>query len=278
MHGAGNDFVVIDAINQTFSIPHLNIQLLAHRHIGIGFDQLLLVKPSIQADFYCQIFNSDGTEAEQCGNGLRCAARFIYDKGLTKQKTIAIETKAGIFDAVILDDMNIQVSMGQPTFEGIKIPFLGEMTDNTFPLEIKHDINTIPLTILSMGNPHAIMQVASIEYFPVTEVGSLVSTHPLFPKNANVGFMEIINREHICLRTYERGVGETYACGSNACAAVVAGILNSSLAHKVKVELIFGNLWVEWAGREKPVVMTGPAMHVFDGIVSTEKITITLES
>jgi diaminopimelate epimerase len=278
MHGVGNDFVVIDAINQTFSIPHLNIQLLAHRHIGIGFDQLLLIKTSTQADFYCQIFNSDGTEAEQCGNGLRCVARFIYDKGLTKHKTISIETKGGIFEAVILDDLNVQVNMGKPIFDAEKIPFQGELTNNTFPLEIKHDINTIPVTILSMGNPHAIMPVASIEYFPVSEVGSLVSTHSLFPNNANVGFMEIINRDHICLRTYERGVGETYACGSNACAAVVAGIMNNTLANKVKVELIFGNLWIEWAGKGEPVIMTGPAVHIFDGVVSTERSTITLES
>jgi diaminopimelate epimerase len=259
MHGLGNDFIVINAINQHLDASQLPVKLLAHRHLGIGFDQLLIIKPSAKADFFCQIINSDGSEAEQCGNGLRCVAKYLHDNGLAKNNEITIETLGGIYQTKIVDAYNVQITMGNPSFQG-------PTADDIHHLEIEHRLAKIPLTILSMGNPHAVMEVNSLNTFPVSDVGQLISTHASFPNNTNVGFMEIINRDHIRLRTYERGTGETFACGSNACAAVVAGIINHSLAEKVTVELQFGNLWIEWLGKEKPVLMTGPATHIFDGV------------
>jgi diaminopimelate epimerase len=260
MHGLGNDFAVINAVNQQLDASQLPVKLLAHRHLGIGFDQLLIIKASKKADVFCQIINSDGSEAEQCGNGLRCVARYLHDNGIAKSDVISIETLGGVYNTKILDAYNVQVAMGSPSFQG-------PSATDIHHLEIEHNLSKIPLTLLSMGNPHAVMEVNSLANFPVSEVGHLISTHASFSQITNVGFMEIINRDHIRLRTYERGTGETFACGSNACAAVVAGIINHSLAEKVTVELAFGNLWIEWTDKEKPVLLTGPAMHIFEGSI-----------
>jgi diaminopimelate epimerase len=265
MHGLGNDFIVIDSTTQPFQLSVASISALADRHRGIGFDQLLQIEKSSKADFACRIFNSDGSEAEQCGNGLRCVGRFLYEENLTAKKSFTIETKAGLFDVLIHAIDLIQVSMGAPCFQLEKIPFLAEGIQKTYIL----DVNQSPLrfSVLSMGNPHAVMEVDSVQNFPVNKIGPVVAQHPAFPQSTNVGFMEILDRTHIRLRTFERGVGETFACGSNACAAVVAGINNNLLDHQVIVILLYGELLIEWQGMNNPVLMTGPATRVFDGMI-----------
>lgn len=250
MHGLGNDFAVINNITPSISLKHLPILRLANRYLGIGFDQLLLIETSQHADFFCRIINADGSEAEQCGNGLRCVARFIVEENLTAKKSFRLETKAGVFPVLIHDYQSIQVSMGEPIF------------DNTYELSVA---KPVMLSVLSMGNPHAIVQVPSVEDTNVAELGPQIEAHSSFPLGVNVGFMEVVNRQHIRLRTFERGVGETLACGSNACAAAVAGIQNKILDSTVKVELIFGNLFIEWLGAGNPVIMTGPASSVYQG-------------
>lgn len=267
MHGLGNDFVVIDAISQPLDIGALSIKQLAHRYLGIGFDQLLIIKPSHDADFYCQIFNADGSEAEQCGNGLRCVTRFAYDTKLIQEPNFTLETKAGLFPVRILDNHFVQITMGAPAFEPDKIPFLTESLSKNYELTLENDAEAISVSVLSMGNPHAVMQVPSVEYVPVVELGTRIGRHASFPQGANVGFMEIVDRQHIRLRTFERGSGETFACGSNSCAAVVAGINNGVLDHTVEVELLFGSLWIEWQGENQAVIMTGPAEYVFEGVI-----------
>ncbi len=256
MHGLGNDFMVINTITQKVDASHLPIQSLAHRNLGVGFDQLLLIEPSQKADFFCRIFNADGSEAEQCGNGLRCVARFIYDEKMSSNKTFSIETKAGIFAADILDHDTVRVQMGIPSLQ-----------QKAMTLKIDSHPSPLQLDILSLGNPHAILQVNSTEHFPVATLGPKIEKHSLFPRGVNVGFMEIVDKQHIRLRTFERGAGETFSCGSNACAAVVAGIENNTLDHKVKVELPFGDLWVEWQGAKQAVMLTGPASRVFEGVI-----------
>lgn len=244
MHGLGNDFVVIDAINQNVDISKYQMSLLSHRYLGIGFDQLLLIGPSTDADFSCRIYNADGSEAEQCGNGMRCVARFIAQENLSDKYHLTIETKAGIIPIEIKDYDNIRVTMGVPNF-------------------IQN--SGAEFTALSIGNPHAILKVNAIEDVHVIEIGQKISRHQVFPQGANVGFVEIVNRDEIRLRTFERGVGETYACGSNACAAAAAGIQNRWLNNKVRVELVFGHLLIEWDGGQSPIVMTGPASYVYNG-------------
>lgn len=256
MHGLGNDFVIINTLKYPISAKNLSIKQLSHRYLGIGFDQLLLLGSSSTADFSCQIFNADGSEAEQCGNGMRCIARFVHEEQLTSNKLLSIETKSGIVNATIHDYDHIQVSMGIPRIDSQK---------TTCEIDGAIDRTTIEMTTLSIGNPHAIVQVTSIEHCDISTLGPKISTHTLFSKGTNVGFMEIANRQRIRLRTYERGVGETFACGSNACAAVVAGIVNGSLDSCVIVELAFGNLLIEWKDNQAPVLMTGPASRVFDG-------------
>lgn len=265
MHGLGNDFVVIHALDHPLNIKKYNIQLLADRHLGIGFDQLLLVERSTEADFSCRIFNADGSEAEQCGNGVRCVARFIHEEKLSPNKTIMLATKAGILKIVIEDYDHIQVTMGLPKFEPSEIPFLIEHSANMYEIA---DASPDQLTVLSMGNPHAILQVPSVDNCPVADIGAKISSHPAFPAGTNTGFVEVINRNTIRLRTFERGSGETFSCGSNACAAVVAGIKNGWLDNKVTVQVTYGSLIVEWQGEQNPVIMTGPAASVFTGKVT----------
>jgi diaminopimelate epimerase len=268
MHGLGNDFVVLESIRQAVDIKKIAIPRLADRHLGIGFDQLLLVEKSTHADFACRIFNADGSEAKQCGNGMRCVARFVLEEHLTQQASLTIATPSGLVKVFIQDFDHIQVNMGPPCFLPAQIPFLVNKAAALYD-EIRLDAPAGPLffAILSMGNPHAILRVSAIKNFPVTEIGAKIATHPAFPQGANVGFMEIMHPQHIRLRTFERGVGETLACGSNACAAVVAGIINGWLEHKVTVELEYGNLFIEWEGKEAAVVMSGPAARVFSGIL-----------
>lgn len=256
MHGLGNDFIVIDGTAAPIDINQLSIPTLANRHIGIGFDQLLLIESSEVADFSCRIFNSDGSEAEQCGNGMRCVARYICEAKLKAQDHLTLETASGIVAVDIFDFDNIKVTMGVPEFQP--------------SLEIKIHDQLIQLVNLSIGNPHAILHVESVANFPTSKFGQLISIHSAFPNGTNVGFLEVVTREHIRLRTFERGVGETFACGSNSCAAVVAGISNQLLDQKVKVELALGNLWVEWAGGQNPVILTGPSARVFSGEITQD--------
>ena len=250
MHGLGNDFIIIDGVSQPFSIKDLPIAQLADRFTGIGFDQLLVLLPSVKADFACRIFNSDGSEAEQCGNGLRCVARLVHEKKLISTNHLSLETLAGIISVTITDYETITINLG--------IPELQNKTLILAPFSEK-------LSVLSLGNPHAILSVEAVQDYPVATLGSAIGAHPFFTQGTNVGFMEIVNRQHIRLRTFERGVGETLACGSNASAAAVAGIWNDLLDHKVRVDLTLGSLWVEWEGMQQPVMMTGPASYVFSG-------------
>lgn len=267
MHSLGNDFVVIDGLSQSIDVSKLPIEQLAHRHLGIGFDQLLWIKSSSLADFACIIFNADGSEAEQCGNGMRCIARYLHEEKLTLKKTLSLETKAGIIEIQIYDYNRIEVNMGFPRFEPHEIPFNTDEIQNQYELVLEDNNLNVAVSILSMGNPHAIVKVDSTQHFPVANIGPLIATHSLFPQGTNVGFMEVLKRNHIRLRTFERGSGETLACGSNACAAVVAGILNNSLDSQVKVEFMLGDLWVNWKGKNHPVMMMGPASRVFSGKV-----------
>ena len=264
MHGLGNDFMVVDAIRQTVNLAQLPVTRLSHRHLGIGFDQLLLIVPSTTADFGCRILNADGSEAEQCGNGLRCVARYIVEKGLSKSSEFTISTKAGQYHAAILTDLQVQISMGLPNFDPALIPFLTPERKSLYDFKLKDEV-FVQGSVLSMGNPHVVLEVASVADFPVRDIGKQISEHRAFPQSTNVGFMEIIDRNQIRLRTFERGTGETHSCGSNACAAVVAGIMHDNLDASVKVHLKYGELTVTWPEKTKPVLMTGPAIHIFDG-------------
>lgn len=256
MHGLGNDFAVVNTLAQPLTPDVLAIAKLADRHRGIGFDQLLLIEPSQEADFFCRIFNADGSEAEQCGNGLRCVARFIHEQGLTASRTFSIATKAGVYPLHIDDYDHIRVTMGTP-----------DIQETLVELNIA-TVNRIALSVLSVGNPHAIVKVDSIQSALPATLGEPLSTHAYFPQGANIGFMQIISPHHIRLRTFERGVGETFACGSNACAAAVAGMINGWLQPRVDVEFRYGTLTIEWEGKGKPIHMTGPATHVFSGTIA----------
>lgn len=266
MHGLGNDFVVIDGINQPVSLTPENIRWLADRHFGIGCDQVLIVeKAAGNADFCYRIFNADGSEVEQCGNGARCFVRFVHDHGLTGKKEICVETASGLIFPRLETSGEVTVNMGIPRFEPADIPFLAEARALTYPLEVngKH----IEISAVSMGNPHAVQIVVNVDDAPVATEGAQIESHARFPQHVNVGYMQIIDRHHIRLRVFERGAGETLACGTGACAAVVTGIERGLLASKVKVSTHGGDLWVQWEGKNQPVLMTGPASTVFEGII-----------
>lgn len=265
MHGLGNDFMVVDAIHQTIDLKKIPISLLADRHLGVGFDQLLLITPSTKADFACRIYNADGSEAEQCGNGMRCIARYLHEEQLTQKKSLSIETISGLIHVKIINYDMIEVNMGMPSFEPEKIPFITHHPAYHYDIKPDPDMPAMHFTVLSMGNPHAILIVPSINDAPVATIGSKIASHALFPKGTNVGFMEIVNRGHIRLRTFERGTGETFACGTNACASVVAGIIHHELDQKVNVELNYGNLLIEWGGKNTPAILAGSATRVFNG-------------
>lgn len=267
MHGLGNDFVVIDAIRQSVNLTHEQIRFLADRHFGIGCDQLLLVeRPTVpNADFRYRIFNADGGEVEQCGNGARCFVRFVHEQGLTNKKEIRVETARGIIFPRLEDDGEVTVNMGAPRFVPAEIPFQAEQA-SSYELQVGQD--HVHISALSMGNPHAVQVVADSDTAPVGTQGPLIESHPRFPQRVNAGFMQILDSHHVKLRVYERGAGETLACGTGACAAAVSGIRSGELASPVTVTMRGGALRIDWAGEGQPVMMTGPAVTVFEGEIT----------
>lgn len=265
MHGLGNDFMVVNATENGFSLDAGQIRLLADRHFGVGFDQLLVVEPPASADmdFSYRIFNADGGEVEQCGNGARCFARYVHDKGLTEKREIRVGTLAGIIILHLTNDNQVRVDMGRPQFAPGSIPFLTERQEPRYELEL--DNQHVTIGAVSMGNPHAVQVVDDIDAAPVTTQGPLIEHHVRFPQRVNAGYMQVIDRQTIRVRVWERGAGETLACGTGACAAVVTGINMGLLDDTVTVNLPGGTLQVSWAGGDAPVLMTGPATFVFEG-------------
>lgn len=267
MHGLGNDFVVLDGINQKIDLDRQQIRTLADRHFGIGCDQLLLVeKAEGTADFRYRIFNADGGEVEQCGNGARCFVRYVHEHGLTHKNEIRIETLSGVISPKLEVNGDVTVNMGKPQFEPEEIPFIAEKRELTYSLEIQGRLVTI--SAISMGNPHAVLLVQDVDTAPVEADGALIEAHPRFPKKVNVGFMQIVDRSRIRLRVFERGAGETLACGTGACAAVVAGVRLGLLDRQVTVSTRGGELTINWDGNDAPVWMTGPAVTVFEGEIN----------
>lgn len=268
MHGLGNDFVVLDGVRQNITLSTEKIRFLADRHFGIGCDQLLMVEPTPNPNalFRYRIFNADGSEVEQCGNGARCFARFVRDEGLTSADTIPVETASGIIVLHIEANGQVRVNMGEPRFEPADIPFVAPERSLSYPLGVHHETHSI--SVVSMGNPHAVLRVDDLDSAPVKQLGELIEIHPRFPKRTNVGFMQILSTDRIRLRVYERGAGETLACGTGACAAVVAGRSHGWLSDEVRVDLPGGQLTIHWAGEGHSVMMTGPASRVFTGHIN----------
>ena len=269
MHGLGNDFIVIDAINQQVDLSVEQIQFLADRQFGIGCDQLLLVEATNteDVDFRYRIFNADGSEVAQCGNGVRCFARFVKDNKMTDKETIAVETASGVIYPSLLANLEVKVDMGLPRFDPMNIPLAVEAQALTYSLSLE-DNESVEIGAVSMGNPHSVMLVDDAELADVERLGPMIESHPQFPERVNAGFMEILSPEQVVLRVYERGVGETKACGTGACAAVVSGIQRGLLAREVKVTLPGGDLLIAWPDDDSSVWMTGPATHVFDGEIA----------
>lgn len=272
MHGAGNDFVVIDAINQQIDLSPAQWKFIADRRFGIGADQMLVVeKPqSAEVDFRYRIYNADGGEVEQCGNGARAFARFVSDKGLTAKQAIRVETMSGIIEPTLESDGRVTVDMGAPILTPAQVPFnanglsgKNEGNDILWPLDVNGQ--TTWISVVSMGNPHAVQIVDDTEAAPVLTDGPVIEHHPRFPNRVNAGFMQIVDRHNIRLRVFERGAGETLACGTGACAAVVAGILRGLLDAPVAVQTHGGELVINWEGAGQSVKMTGPAVSVFEG-------------
>ncbi|WP_447075535.1 diaminopimelate epimerase [Vibrio alginolyticus] len=268
MHGLGNDFMVVDCITQNVFFSQDLIRRLADRHTGVGFDQLLVVEAPYdpETDFHYRIFNADGSEVEQCGNGARCFARFVRLKGLTNKYSISVSTKKGKMILNIEDDGEVKVNMGVPEFEPNKIPFKAKQKEKTYIMRAGE--KTLFCGAVSMGNPHVVTVVDDVDTADVDTLGPLLESHERFPERVNAGFMQVVSRDHIRLRVYERGAGETQACGSGACAAVAVGILQGLLDENVKVSLPGGELRIAWQGPGKPLFMTGPTTHVFDGQLS----------
>lgn len=265
MQGLGNDFVVLDGVSQPLDLSAEQYRALGDRHFGVGCDQILLVERATQpgVDFRYRIFNNDGGEVEQCGNGARCFARFVYAKGLTEKREIRVETAKGIIGPKLEADGEVTVDMGAPFLLPAEIPFVADAQAVIYPLDVagkSYDISAV-----SMGNPHAVQVVDDVDSFPVATVGAAIEVHPRFPQKVNAGFMQIINRAAIRLRVFERGAGETLACGTGACAAVVSGILRGLLDDTVRVSTRGGELTIRWQGPGQPVLMTGPAVIVFEG-------------
>lgn len=268
MHGLGNDFVVLDLITQRFNLQPEHVRKLADRHFGIGCDQLLVVETPQQADvdFRYRIFNGDGNEVEQCGNGARCFAKFVRDKKLTGKNKIRVETNTGIIELSVTEDRQIRVNMGKPILEPAEIPFTAEQRSSEYSLSVNGD--DYQVGAVSMGNPHAVMVVDDVRNAPVSVLGPAIESHSRFPQRVNAGFMDIVSRKEFNLRVYERGVGETLACGSGACAALVSGQLRGLLDQRVTANLSGGSLTLEWRGEGHPVMMTGPASNVFEGQIN----------
>lgn len=268
MHGLGNDFMVIDGVRQSVQLTNDQVKCLGDRHFGIGFDQLLLVESyeGDDAEFRYRIFNADGSEVEQCGNGARCFARFVYDQGLTSSTTIPVMTAKGRIVLVLQPDGMVTVDMGKPILTPAEIPFIFDSYQSVYNLSFNE--HTVAISAISMGNPHAVLVVDNVDTAPVQQWGEVIERHPQFPRRVNVGFMQVLNPEQIRLRVFERAVGETLACGTGACAAVVAGQLRGLLAERVGVELPGGRLQIEWLGEGHSVKMTGPATTVFSGVIT----------
>ncbi|MDY6891261.1 MAG: diaminopimelate epimerase [Pseudomonadota bacterium] len=265
MHGLGNDFVVIDALSQRVRLTPNLVTRLADRHTGIGFDQLLLVEPPSRPDldFRYRIYNADGSEVEHCGNGARCFARFVREHRLTMKDEIRVETARGEATLHLLPDRQVEVEMGVPELRPAEVPFEAERQALVYPVEVAGE--WVELSVVSMGNPHGVLRVEDLERAPVATLGAALEAHPRFPNRANIGFMQVVNRGEIRLRVYERGVGETLACGTGACAAVVAGRLRGLLDEAVVVHLRGGDLRIRWPGEGQMLRMTGPATTVFEG-------------
>jgi diaminopimelate epimerase len=265
MQGQGNDFVVIDGVRQQVSLAGDQVRRIADRHFGVGCDQILLVEEPTSPgnDFRYRIWNADGGEVEQCGNGARCFARFVVEQGLTEKREIAVETAGGVIRPKIEGSGQVTVDMGPPRLAPREVPFLAEETRLVYPLTVAGV--SIEVSVVSMGNPHAIQIVEDVERAPVTTQGPLIEHHPAFPQRVNAGYMQLVSRGHIKLRVWERGAGETLACGTGACAAVVAGIQRGLLDHEVRVATRGGDLKIRWMGPGEPVMMTGDAVRVFDG-------------
>ena len=269
MHGIGNDFIVLDHTKSPFQLTQEIIQSLSHRQLGIGFDQLLVVENTTlkDVDFKYRIFNQDGGEVEQCGNGARCFYRFVKDKHLTTKESIRVETKSGVITLTEDHEHMIEVNMGEPIFNPKLIPFISDREKNEYSItiDLPNQKEMINVAVLSMGNPHAVITVEDIDKAPVETLGAYLESHPLFPKRVNVGFMTIVTPHHVRLRVFERGVGETLACGTGACAAVVSGIKRDLLISPVKVDMPGGSLSIDWKGDKNSVMMKGPAVTLFEG-------------
>ena len=268
MHGAGNDFVMLDGVRQHIELTPEQLRLLADRHFGVGCDQILLVEKAEnkEADFRYRIFNSDGGEVEQCGNGARCFLRFVHDQKLTTKREIIVETHSGLISPRLEQDGRVTVNMGAPIFEPTLVPFDGGSGAVSEPLEVAGE--ALDISALSMGNPHAVQLVPDIERAPVEKLGPLIERHSRFPKRVNAGFMQVMDRHSLRLRVYERGSGETLSCGTGACAAVAAGIRRGLLDSPVSVATRGGVLTISWEGDGQPVLMTGPAITVFAGEIN----------
>ncbi|TKB56162.1 diaminopimelate epimerase [Ferrimonas aestuarii] len=268
MQGLGNDFMMIDAVTQNLYLSPETIRRLGDRHFGVGFDQLLLVEPPYDPDldFHYRIFNADGSEVENCGNGARCFARFVRLKGLTNKSKIGVSTQAGTLKLRLGDGDQVTVNMGQPKFEPGQVPFRANKVEKTYLLQTDDGVHLCG--VVSMGNPHCVIQVDDIDTAEVERIGKQLNGHERFPKGVNVGFMQKISDSHIKLRVFERGAGETLACGTGACAAAVIGQFQGLLGTKVRVDLKGGTLNIHWPGNEQAVEMTGPAVHVYDGQIS----------
>ncbi len=265
MHGLGNDFVVVDGVRQQVSLTPEQLRYLGDRHFGVGCDQILLVEKPTQpgVDFRYRIFNADGGEVEQCGNGARCFVRFVHEQGLTDKREIRVETQKGIITPRLEGDGNVTVDMGEPRFLPAEIPFASDEDVVIHLLDVADE--TLEISVVSMGNPHAVQVVERVDSAPVEVHGPLIERHERFPKRVNAGFMQIVDRHTIKLRVYERGAGETLACGTGACAAAVAGIRRGLLDSPVRVHTRGGDLNIAWGGAGRPVLMTGPAVTVFTG-------------
>lgn len=267
MHGTGNDFVVVDLISQRYRLRRRDVRRIADRHFGIGCDQVLVVEAphDPDVDFRYRIYNADGEEVEQCGNGARCFARFVRDKKLTRKRLISVETMAGVIELRARDNHQVEVNMGAPVLEPAAIPFSAAEQAIHYPLQVAGQ--ALEIGAVSMGNPHAILRVDDVDTAPVATLGPQIEAHTDFPRRVNAGFMQVVDEHNIRLRVFERGVGETLACGTGACAAVVYGITCGWLADTVTVGLPGGKLSIAWAGGDSPVMMTGPTAVVFEGTI-----------
>lgn len=280
MQGAGNDFIVLDETRQRYGLTSAQYRWLADRHFGVGADQILTVRPAPRpdVDFEYVIHNADGGEVENCGNGARCFVRYVHDAGLTTQRTVRVATRAGVLTLALQDDGRVQVDMGVPIFEPLHVPFDPQGLDpeplgdwQRWPLALPGVEPAPRVAVLSMGNPHAVLRVPDVQTAPVAQWGPGIESHARFPRRVNVGFVQVIDRTHARLRVYERGAGETLACGTGACAAVVAGVRLGWFDERVEVELRGGRLTIEWprgrAGLAAHVLMIGPAEPVYSGVV-----------